>query len=172
MYMSPMSTFNSLTMPEMLLYSVKYVVSPKRAQPSEVLFFLFLTTTVIIIVCTTKYDIKIILQGEKKSTLLSPIQFNSTIICVQRHRKDTEFLQRLEMQWGAASHHSSVHTEEVEKYCHCIYGIKKHISSLKLKKESNKKQNFTLARAAIPEAGSGWPMLDLVEPISRGSRCD
>lgn len=30
----------------------------------------------------------------------------------------------------------------------------------------------TFARAASPEAGSGWPMLDLVEPISRGSRFD
>lgn len=29
---------------------------------------------------------------------------------------------------------------------------------------------LTLARAASPEAGSGCPMLDFVEPISRGSR--
>lgn len=30
----------------------------------------------------------------------------------------------------------------------------------------------TFARAASPEAGSGWPMLDLVDPISKGSRFD
>lgn len=30
----------------------------------------------------------------------------------------------------------------------------------------------TFAMAARPEAGSGWPMLDFVEPISRGSRFD
>lgn len=29
---------------------------------------------------------------------------------------------------------------------------------------------LTLARAARPEAGSAWPMLDLMEPMSRGSR--
>lgn len=31
---------------------------------------------------------------------------------------------------------------------------------------------LTFAMAARPEAGSGWPMLDFVEPISRGSRFD
>ena len=31
---------------------------------------------------------------------------------------------------------------------------------------------LTFARAASPEAGSGWPMLDLVDPINKGSRFD
>lgn len=67
-------------------------------------------------------------SGGKKVYIINP---NSTIICVQRHRKDTEFLQRLEMQWGAASHHSSVDIQEIEKYYDRIYGLKKKTINIK-----------------------------------------
>ncbi len=52
--------------------------------------------------------------------------------------------------------------------------LKKQPSKLKLIKVEDLLKNtlHTLARAANPDAGSGCPMLDLVEPIKRGSLCD
>lgn len=40
------------------------------------------------------------------------------------------------------------------------------------RKQITRSSLFTFARAAKPEAGSGWPIFDLVEPISKGSRSD